>query len=69
MKKFKKENLLISSDEIRNIFIKIDKSFTPNFPTKIIQLKHFPIINHYKILKKKLLKNINVNKLELIQIN
>ena len=69
MKKFKKENLLISSDEIRNIFIKIDKSFAPNFPTKIIQLRHFPIINHYKILKKKLLKNINVNKLELIQIN
>ena len=69
MKKFKKENLIISSDELRNIFIKIDNSFVPNFPTKIIQLKHFPIINHYKILKKKLLKNINVNKLELIRIN
>ena len=69
MKKFKKENLIISSDELRNIFIKIDKSFTPNFPTKIIQLKHFPIINHYKILKKKLLKNVNINKLESIQIN
>ena len=69
MKIFKKENLVISSDEIRNFFIKIDKSFSPKVTTKKIHIKHFPIINHYKLLKKKLLKNININKFEIVQIN
>jgi hypothetical protein len=69
MKFFQKKNLVISSDEISNIFCKIDKSFSPKFTTKKIHIKHFPIINHYKLLKKKLLKNININKFEIVQIN
>ena len=57
MKIITKQNSIFSTEEIKELFFKIDKSFCPKFTSKKIVIKHFPTFNHYKKLKNQIFKH------------